>query len=310
MDNGRDFRGKMLKKAALIYKFNLYFRPVRTPNWGGHIERLCGTLNAKIHDLPGTTGSSPQLKNEYNMLKQASMTISDMEKWLLIFILKIYHLRDHSAINMSPLQKYNEGILGNENCMGIGLPRKYNDERKVKLNFMPFVERTIQKSGVQIDHMFYYDEILRQYINSEEDGYLPKKKKFIFRRDPRDISKIYFFDPNLKDYFEIPYKDLTHPPMSIWVYKEILSNLKKNKIKIDENVIFKAYDQLTDIEKMAELRKKELNKKSRESDSRNFKVGDDLEVIRSKDDSIDKTFFDDIDYSHIKPFNDIDYGAL
>jgi hypothetical protein len=30
-------------------------RPVRAPHYGGHIERLIGTMMGKVHLLPGTT---------------------------------------------------------------------------------------------------------------------------------------------------------------------------------------------------------------------------------------------------------------
>jgi len=54
-DNAREFKGKMIRASCKDYGIDLEWRPVKTPHYGGHIERLCGTLNTEIHTLPGTT---------------------------------------------------------------------------------------------------------------------------------------------------------------------------------------------------------------------------------------------------------------
>jgi putative transposase len=41
----------MLRKACQEYGMNLHWRPVARPHFGGHIERLLGTLNHEIHNL-------------------------------------------------------------------------------------------------------------------------------------------------------------------------------------------------------------------------------------------------------------------
>ncbi len=74
---------------------------------------------------------------------------------------------------------------------------------------MPYLERTIQATGVVIDHIHYYDEVLRKYINTPNNS--KNLKKYSFRRNPKDISVIYFFDPDLNEYFEIPYRDTRYP---------------------------------------------------------------------------------------------------
>ena len=72
MDNAKEFRGNMLKLAALEYNFNLLFRPVKKPEYGGHIERLCGTLQNEMKDLPGKTFSNIQQRQSFNSVKDAA----------------------------------------------------------------------------------------------------------------------------------------------------------------------------------------------------------------------------------------------
>jgi putative transposase len=52
-DNAKEFRGNMLERATANYGIQLQFRPVKKPQYGGHIERLLGTFAQEIHSLPG-----------------------------------------------------------------------------------------------------------------------------------------------------------------------------------------------------------------------------------------------------------------
>lgn len=248
LDNAKEFRGNMLKKACKNYNINIEFRPVATPHWGGHIERLLGTFAKEIHDLSGTTFSSPSEKKNYDSKKNAALTLSEFEKWLTLYITNVYHKRIHSSLKTSPIEKYKSGIFGNEYQIGTGIMPRIIDERRLKLDFMPYAERTIQEYGVLIEHITYYHDVLRKYIHAKEQK---NKKKFIFRRDPRDISVIYFYDPELNEYFDIPYRDSSLPAISIWEFNDTARILKKEDTAINEKTIFDTYRKLDEIESKA-----------------------------------------------------------
>ena len=72
--------------------------------------------------------------------------------------------------------------------------RRPSDEQRFRLDFLPFVERTVQPYGVAIDGIRYYGDVLRRFIGASEDG---RQRSFVFRRNPRDISTIYFWDPEV-----------------------------------------------------------------------------------------------------------------
>ena len=97
VDNGADFRSDGFQKSCLAYGINLEFRPVKQPRYGGHIERLLGTLLREIHALPGTTFASVKDRDGYDSDKQAAMTRTEFEVWLMTFICKVYHQRVHSG---------------------------------------------------------------------------------------------------------------------------------------------------------------------------------------------------------------------
>ncbi len=250
-DNAKEFRGTMLRTACREYGMHLHWRPVRRPHFGGHIERLLGTLNHEIHNLPGSTFSNPQVRGHYDSEHHAAMTLAEFERWLAITIVEIYHQRRHRELGTTPLQKYEEGIFGTEERPGRGLPDRLLDEARLRLDFMPYAERTVQPHGITIDEIRYYDDMLRPWINAADssDGTGKRKRKFIIRRDPRDISRVYFYDPELKQYFEIPYRNTAHPPISVWELREARRRLKEAGQKaINEELIFDAYTRLRALE--------------------------------------------------------------
>ncbi|WP_217994867.1 Mu transposase C-terminal domain-containing protein [Methylogaea oryzae] len=245
VDNGADFRSNNFQQSCLMYGINLEFRPVKQPRYGGHIERVLGTLLKEIHDLPGTTFSSIREKDEYNPEKHAAMTKSEFETWLVTLICKVYHQRLHSGIGMSPLKKWEIGIFGNAEVQGTGIPPRPANRLTVLLDFLPAFRRTVQTFGVTIDGMSYYAEALRPWINAEDPDARDKKREFIFRRDPRDISAVWFFDPALQQYFKVPFADQSLPSMSIWEYQQARETLKREgKKSVNEHQILHAITEL------------------------------------------------------------------
>ena len=303
LDNAKEFRGRMISKASQNYGINIEYRPVKTPHIGGHIESFFKTLSKEIHNLPGTTFSNHTDKGEYNSNKRACMTISEFEEWLLEYIVNIYHKTNHSSIKISPLEKYNEGITNND--YGIGILDKEDDEKTVMMNFLPYTERTIQRYGVVIENLFYYHEVFNKYINRIDSN--NDKRKFLFRKDPRELSIIYFLDPELNEYFEIPFRNISNPPISKWELKECVTELNRLNIIVNEESIMEARKRHIRLEEKALIatKKKRLRSKSRLADKRNENC---MEVYKNNaKESIEINF----DFpSDIKPFNNIDYGKF
>ena len=240
VDNGADFRADAVKKAGLAHGINIEFRPVGRANFGGHIERAIGTLMSEIHNLPGTTFSNIKQRGEYNSDANASMTFFEFEKWLVTFITKIYHKRVHNSLFLTPEQQWEEGLFGDENS--IGFIQKPSSNSTIILDFLPIYERTIQKNGVNIEGLNYYDHVLRTKINQTENG---KKKQFIFKRDPRDISYVWFYEESTKEYFKIPVANQNMPSMTAWEFDSIKTNLKNKGLKrVNQDAILEAREEL------------------------------------------------------------------
>jgi putative transposase len=250
-DNAGEFHSKMLKRACKEYEIDLEWRPVKKPRYGAHIESLLGTFAEKIHKLNGTTFSNPKERGSYDSDKNADMTFTEFEEWFARYITGVYHQQIHSALLTSPIKQYEKGILGTKDMPGRGLPFLVSDEDRLKLDLMPPVERTVQEYGVVIDHIHYYSGVLNKYVNVTEPK-SNKKRKFIFKRDPRKINPIYFFDPDLLDYLKVPYRDTSQPTISIWEYRKARRRLEAQGIEdVDEGLIFQAIKEMRAIEEKA-----------------------------------------------------------
>ncbi|WP_337996934.1 Mu transposase C-terminal domain-containing protein [Oleispirillum naphthae] len=257
-DNGKDFRSELLRKACEQHGVNLAWRPVRTPHYGGHIERILGTFAGEIHALPGTTFSNVKERGEYKSDQKAVMTLDELERWLTDLIVNVYHKKEHSALKMPPLVRWQQGIVGDGKRKGIGLPDPIANPERLRLDFLPFTERSVQREGIAWDNVFYYADVLRPWINARKGR---TAVKFLVRRDPRDISRIWFFDPKIGDYVVVPYRTLTRPSISVWELRAATARVKEQgRREVDEDGIFEA---LARMQEIVETASKETRKARR-----------------------------------------------
>lgn len=286
MDNAKEFKGNMLIKAAQEYGIVINWRPKGKSRYGGHIERLIGTFCRKIHVLPGTTFSDTKYRQNYDSAAKASMTLGELEEWLHTLIVDIYHHEKHSKLGTSPILMYSEGVFGSARKEGIGLPMMNYQAEKVRLDFLPYFERTIQRSGIVIDHISYYSDIFKNYLYDRawnaSDRFVKnlRSKKHIVKRDPRDISKIYFLDEKEQKYYVVPYADISKPPISIWEYRQALKKAIEYypKNSITENLIFDAYNRLKQIEDDSQSAKKIAKRNERKKKVEEFNKDINIQV--------------------------------
>lgn len=260
LDNAREFWGKSLELGCLKYNIQRVHRPVGKPEWGGHVERFMGTLKEHVKSLPGATDRNLEQRKVYDPEKEAAFTLPEFEQNLVTFIVNVYHQREHSALGKSPLERYKEGVFGLNGHVGTGLFERIANEQELKLDFMPIKKRTVQTYGVRIGCIDYWDDVLRRYMHSREGETGDKKRQFIFKLDPRNISYIYFFDPDTSQYHKIPYANNAAPPMSLWEYNEVRKRRKASGGKVDEKTIFEGYDQMKQTEMKAVENTQKLNK--------------------------------------------------
>lgn len=102
VDNGKDFVSKAFRRGCEQYGIILSHRPVGSAHYGGAIERLIGTLIGQCHLLPGTTKNSVKARGDYDSVKHAAMTLSEVRPWFVEQVLGQYHKNPHRQIRIPP----------------------------------------------------------------------------------------------------------------------------------------------------------------------------------------------------------------
>lgn len=226
MDNAKEFRGEMLAVACEEYGIERLWRPVAKPHWGGHIERALGTLAGRLKEVPGATFSNSDERGEYDSEARAALTLRETEQWLMEVICGDYHNEIHSEIGMPPIAAWRKDAEGGADHPACGLPRMPSDAGRFRLDFLPFREAQVEEYGVRWDWVEYRSDVLRAFRDARDPGNRRLPRKFLIRRDPRDISVVYFWDPDNRVYHQIPYSNPGWPPMSIWEFQAIRRRMR------------------------------------------------------------------------------------
>lgn len=292
VDNGSDFHSNALTRGCLQHGIKIEYRPMGKPHYGGIIERVIGTMMKLVHTLPGTTFSNIKEKGDYPSENKACLTLGELERWLIIAITKYYHLRLHTGISQTPLMLYESGLLEMKQH---GKKLSYiNDKKAFLIDFLPIIYRSLRKDGFMLDHIVYYSNALRPFIANRD-----KYGKFLIRRDPRDLSRIYVYLEEEKSYLEIPYRSLSHPAISLFEHRLALKKLKTiGKEQVNENSLFKAIDEMRHIVKTAVSKTRSM-RKNRTRMQENAKVQPQAASITESDQA-------NIDENNTKAFDNIE----
>lgn len=182
-DNGKEFHGISLQRGCAQYGMSLRFRPVRTPRWGGTIERLIGTMMGRLTLLPGATQRDVRERDNKKVEAQACMTMREFTQWLYTEITAHYHQTVHRALGVTPLCKWDELSSGEP-------PQQEWSERQILqcfVHFLPSKEHPITRTGIHHEGLQYWADGLIPYVADE--------RIYDIRYDPRDIRRVYFVTP-------------------------------------------------------------------------------------------------------------------
>ncbi|MDK2042370.1 Mu transposase C-terminal domain-containing protein [Aliarcobacter butzleri] len=288
MDNGKDFRSISLQNFCKEYRIEDIYRPVARPEFGGAIERVIGTCMKKVHTLPGTTFSNIFEKGTYDSDGNAVMTIDKLEKWYLDFVINVYHKTVHTSLGMTPEEKFYQGLYGVGEDKSIPfLPIVPADTLKLRMALLPAINRTVQKNGITIDYITYFSETLRKYIIPTQYKKLRPdlENSVVCRRDPRDISKLYVYDEDIKDYITVPYADIRRPKMNLSELRSAIAEARA-KIKgreLEPHDIFEAHERLHSYVAQAKQEKKSVRRKDSSKKHQEKTLQNDKERIDYKE---------------------------
>jgi putative transposase len=191
-------------------------------------------MMGKVHLLPGTTFSDVRAKGDLNPERTAAMTLEDVERWLGYAIAGVYHRELHRGIGMTPLAAWERGWIGDASAPGRGEPISVPDARRFLIDFLPLERRLVRREGVWLHSVGYWSDVLHTWIGHREP--------MIVRFDPRDLSRIFLLGPD-GVYYDLAYRDLRRPPISLWEHRLALKRLRdEGRIHVDEAAIFQTIE--------------------------------------------------------------------
>ncbi len=302
-DNGADFRSTSVNRACREYGIRLTWRPLGRPDFGGHVERLMRTVKTDLSNLKGTTFRNPLDRGDYDSEGRAIFTFSEFEHWLTIYITKYYHRKLHSSINLPPIKKYEQGLLYGDQERPTGLPDPIGDERRLYLEFLPFIERTIQRAGVQFDNIYYYHPSIAKWIGVP----CPYGNKYLFKYEDHQISHIFFLDPDTQDYLEIPRVRRDAPNMTRYELKKANARIvEQGKAAVDEQGLIEAHIELKEIQEKS-LHKSKSARRMKQRKKESTKAVVHVQAAgKLLDDKPQEALSDQLTSGAITPFDDID----
>ena len=200
-DNAREFKSEALSKGCAQWAIEMAWCPLGKPHYGGHIERLIGTLMGRVHLLPGTTQSNPQKKGRYPSEKAAQLTLSELQRWLTLEICERYHLNVHRALGGAPIHAWQDWFASRGEALAI-----VGDDERFKLSFLPIIYRKMQREGLYLMQIRYWNNVLPTIAKLHE--------RILLRYDPADLSTLYALDRS-GTYWPIHYADLRQPSITL-----------------------------------------------------------------------------------------------
>ncbi len=208
VDNGKEFHSEAFARACQEHGIEVEYRPREQPHFGGHVERLIGTMMGAVHLLPGTTFSNPQEKASYDAEGRAVLTLPELERWLGLQIAGVYHLTVHSQLGRTPLEAWQEGMARRK--LPVRIPK---DPAAFFLDFLPGVTRRVERDGIHFHRIRYWSNVLSPWAGRREEPLLVKY-------DPRNLSRLYVRDAGGR-YWTVPYANLGLPPIALWELLEV-----------------------------------------------------------------------------------------
>jgi putative transposase len=237
-DNGAEFHARALKGACREYGIKLQYRPPANPRFGGHIERLIGTLMGAVHLLPGTTFSNMKVRGDYDAEGRAILTLRELERWLAVQIAGRYHHRIHATLLRPPLAVWRD--LQGE--VDFDLPP---DRMAFWTAFLPETRRRLSKDGIHFEKIRYWSDALSRDVG--------RGGELLVKYDPRDLSRIFVRQPGGR-FVEARYRNLAYPPVTWWEWKHTKRRLyEQGRRDLSEEVLFASLAHQRRIEDAAAL---------------------------------------------------------
>lgn len=206
-DNGAEFRSPSFRLGCQRHGIRNDYRPVRTPRYGGTVERLIGTFMRRMRLIPGNTYNEILGTRTPYAEQSAVLTLDDLERWFTNEV-TAYHHETHRTLGISPMSAWENAWRSPQ---GLILPRYPADARTVLTDLLPHQSRVISREGIFVHGLRYHSLELEPYVKPEV--------RQVVRIDPRDISAVYL--EREEGHLRVPWINHDWPRLSLWEWNEI-----------------------------------------------------------------------------------------
>jgi len=225
VDNAKEFRSKAMRRGAEEHGISLQYRPIGAPHYGGHIERLIGTMMGAVHLLPGSTFSNIKDRDDYDSVVNSAMTLDELEQWFALEITR-YHAERHRSLGIPPIAAWQEAVQMRDTPL-----RQPYDLEGFRIDFLPAVERMVRRDGIHLFGLRYWDDVLSIWAGRQG-------RQLRVSYDPRDLSTVFVRGPDGQRY-PVRFADLRHPPITLAEHRRAQTVLRERGRSLeDENLIF------------------------------------------------------------------------
>ena len=204
IDHGRVFLSRAFLDGCHRLGASVQFARPYTPTDKANVERLFRTIREQfVQNLPGYKGANV-LDRGKDVELEAVLFIEQIEEMFAEWVAVYWQRRPHQGLELpaaprldiSPSDMFQDGL--NRAGFSYIVP-----DARLYLDLLPTEWRKINHYGVDVGGLRYNGDALAEYRNAPSP-YRDRGEQWPFRRDPRDLSVLYFLDPLTNEWHEVP----------------------------------------------------------------------------------------------------------
>lgn len=267
-DNGLEFHSPELERVAFELWTEILFCPKKKPYYKGSIERFLKTLNYQFSlAIPGRSFAKYFQRQDYDPLKDAVVSLQELNRLLHKWIIDVYAKSLHRGINAQPYQRWIESAAKNQ-------PRLPPNHDRFDVCFRRSIERTLFHYGIELNNIRYNDTSLQLLRMKHGEKFTAQ-----IRYDVNDVSYIHVLDPSDNNPLLVPAVNQDYTKgLSLVQHKMICAHVRDtNEGIIDDVSIARAKAEIRNLIKefssSRSLRKRTLAAKIRTNNKTEPSVG-------------------------------------
>ena len=210
VDHGKIFLSASFFAGCAEFGISVLPAPPGRPSYKGIVEQFFDTANTWLWSrLRGHTGRNAAHRGRSSDAR-AAVFLDELRDLFVEWAITVYHDREHDGCRLpdAPQLAVTPNIMFENSVAQNGFINAVpHPERLVRL--LPVEWRRINADGIKIGNLKYWHDILQKWMR--EKSRYGKGNRWPFHVDPRELSRIWFFDPDDRAWFTLRRLNSRHP---------------------------------------------------------------------------------------------------